>query len=180
MKQHVIAIGLFGLLVFGAAAQHPSSTNQANRTISTSDNSFITKAAQGGMAEVELGRLAVERAESPQVKSFGQRMVTDHTKVNDELKALCTSKGITLPNTLDSKDEATKNRLSKLNGAAFDKAYMEDMVSDHKKDVSEFQHEADHGTDPDVKSFAGKTLPVLQQHLQLAEQTLPEAKKESK
>ena len=96
-------------------------------------------------------------------------MVDDHSKANDELKDLASKKNVTLPTDVDAKDKATMDRLSALNGAAFDKAYMRHMVSDHKKDISEFQKEASSGSDTDVKSWASKTLPTLQHHLQMAE-----------
>jgi putative membrane protein len=169
---------MLGLLSLPAAfAQSPSQsrdrssetgqTNSANRM--TADNSFVTKAAQGGMAEVKLGELAKDHASSQQVKDFGQQMVTDHTKANDELKSVASKKNITLPTDVDAKDQATYDRLSKLNGVEFDKAYMRDMVTDHRKDVSEFRRESESGTDPDVKAFAAKTLPTLEHHLQMAE-----------
>ncbi len=173
MKQLLMAISIFGLLAFAAAAKQ----NHANRIISSSDSTFVTGAAQGGMAEVELGQVATARASNALVKQFGQRMVDDHTKINDQLKALATSKGMSLPTALDPKDATTKKRLSGLTGAAFDHAYMEDMVKDHKHDIAAFQHEADHGMDPDVKAFAAKTLPILQQHLTLAEQAQEQLKK---
>ena len=172
MKIYALCIAVIGLLVSVAGAQQ----NQANR-LASADSSFITKAAQGGMAEVELGNLAKEKASNAKVKEFAQRMVDDHTKANDQLKSVAANKGITLPTSLDSKDEATKTRLSSLNGEAFDHAYMEDMVRDHKTDVSEFKREADRGADTDVKGFASQTLPTLQQHLQLAEDTLIQVKK---
>ncbi len=170
-------VAAFGLLTFtGAFAQsqsrgHESASTRGSANRLTGDNNFATKAAQGGMAEVQLGNLAKEHASSSDVKNFGQQMVDDHTKANDELKSIAAKKNITLPTDLSAKDQATYDRLSKLNGAEFDRAYMKDMVSDHRTDVAEFQHEADHGTDPDLKSFAGKTLPTLQHHLQLAEKT---------
>jgi putative membrane protein len=169
MKHHRIAASLAvsALWVCVAAAQ--------NRQEST----FVTKAAEGGLAEVELGNLAVQKASDPKVKEFGQRMVDDHTKANDELKSIAANKGITLPTTLDSQSAAMKNRLSTMQGAAFDRTYMRDMVNDHRKDVAEFQKEADLGSDPDVKAFAGKYLPTLQEHLKLAEQTLTEVERPS-
>jgi len=151
--------------------------NTANR-MTGGDSNFATKAAQGGMAEVQLGQLAESNASSQQVKNFGQRMVTDHTKANDELKSIASRKGMTLPTGLDAKDQAEYDRLSKLNGAAFDRAYMQMMVSDHRKDVNEFENEANNGTDPDLKAFAGKTLPTLHEHLQMAETTDAQVKKE--
>lgn len=135
------------------------------------DQHFMMKAAQGGMAEVQLGKLATQNASSQAVKDFGQKMVDDHSKANDELKGLAARKNVTLPTSLDAKDQATMDRLSKLTGAAFDRAYMRDMVADHKKDIADFQREASSGADPDVKTWASNTLPTLQQHLQLAQST---------
>jgi putative membrane protein len=133
----------------------------------------MKEAAQGGEAEVQLGQLAQQKAESPDVKAFGQRMVDDHTKANDQLKQVASQKGVTLPSQPDSKDKAEKARLEKMSGAQFDKAYMNYMVSDHKKDVADFQKEASHASDPDVKNFAQTTLPTLQSHLQQAESIAP-------
>jgi len=161
-----------GLLVLGAGSLFAQKNGSADRmNPGSADQTFMIKAAQGGMAEVELGNLAKSNAQSDAVKQFGQRMVDDHTKANDELKSIAAQKNVTLPTSLDAKDQATKDKLSSLHGAAFDKAYMSDMVKDHRKDISEFQKEADNGKDPDVKAFAGKTLPILQEHLRLAEKT---------
>jgi len=135
------------------------------------DHSFVKEAASGGMAEVELGRLAAERASSPEVKQFGQRMVDDHTKANDELKAIAQRKNIALPTDVPSKHKALQQRLSKLSGAAFDRAYMKEMVKDHHHDVAAFQKESRSGKDPDLKAFASNTLPTLQDHLRMAEMT---------
>jgi putative membrane protein len=153
-----------------------SQTGSANR-MNTAVSSFVTKAAEGGMAEVELGRLASQRASDDSVKQFGQRMVTDHGKANDELKQIASSKGMDIPSSLAAKHQAAMDRLSKLNGAEFDRAYMQDMVRDHREDVSEFRRESQRGTDPEVKSFAAKTLPVLEEHLKQAESTLAKLKK---
>jgi len=134
-----------------------------------SDQHFVMEAAKGGLAEVELGKLAAEKASSEDVKKFGQRMVDDHGKANDELKSLAQSKNITLPTAPDSKDKAKMDRLSKLSGEAFDRAYMQEMVKDHKKDVNEFRTESKSGKDPEIKSWASKTLPTLEEHLTMAE-----------
>ena len=123
-----------------------------------SDQTFVIGAAKGGLAEVELGKLAQDKAASTEVKNFGKRMVDDHSKANDELQSLAKMKNITLPIDLDAKDKAVRDRLSKLSGAAFDRAYMNAMVTDHRKDASEFKRESTSGTDPDVKAFASKTL----------------------
>jgi putative membrane protein len=134
------------------------------------DQTFVKKAAEGGMAEVQLGKLAVDKASSPEVKQFGQKMVDDHGKANDQLKSLAQSKNITLPSDLSAKDKALHDRLSKLSGPAFDRAYMRAMVTDHTKDVNEFRAQAKSGADPDVKSWASNTLPTLESHLQMAKE----------
>jgi putative membrane protein len=132
---------------------------------------FAAKAAAGGMAEVELGKLALQRASDPAVKEFAQRMVADHTRANSELKAVALKKNIQLPTDLTSGQKSKMDKLSKLSGAEFDKQYMSDMVKDHEEDVEDFKTQAEQGTDPDVKSFAAKTLPTLQSHLQMAQET---------
>jgi putative membrane protein len=132
---------------------------------------FATKAAEGGMAEVALGKLALERASNPAVKEFGQRMVIDHTAGNNELKALAAKKSIQLPTDLSSDQKSMMEKLGKLSGPEFDKEYMSDMVKDHEEDVEEFKTQADKGNDRDVKAFAAKTLPTLQSHLQMARDT---------
>ena len=176
----IIAAGtaLAVLTVMGAFAQKKTnpSTNSANRSTNsanrmTSSSTFATKAAEGGLAEVKLGNLAKDHASSQEVKNFGQKMVDDHSKANEELKGIAAAKNINLPDSMSSADQATYDKLAKLNGTQFDKAYMADMVKDHRKDVNEFKHEAATGTDAELKAFAQKTLPTLQNHLQLAETT---------
>jgi putative membrane protein len=148
-----------------------SATGSANRvSLPSSDADFVQKAAIGGMAEVEMGNLANQRAASDDVKQFGQRMVQDHTKINQDLQRLASSKGVTLPSALDDKHRNTVDRLSKLNGKDFDREYIHEMVRDHKEDVAEFQREAESAQDPDVKAFATNYLPTLQDHLRMAEE----------
>jgi putative membrane protein len=134
----------------------------------TADATFAKKAAAGGMAEVKLGQLAQEKGSSQQVKDFGKRMETDHTKAGDQLMQMASRDNIDLPNGLEAKDQSTYDKLSKLSGAAFDREYMQDMVTDHEKDVAEFKREANVGKNPDMKTFASETLPTLQSHLQQA------------
>jgi len=162
-------------------------------TLSSSDQKFVIEAAHGGMMEVELGRLATQKAASDDVKQFGQRMVDDHSKAYEELVTLASSKGIMLPKpgehhmSGDSGTDAAHHGLmgkehdkmmkehhklmSKLNGlsgAEFDREYMKLMVEDHTKDVAGFEKEAAHGDDADVKAWAGNKLPTLKEHLQMA------------
>ena len=166
-------------MVAGAAAQTSNDTMASGNSASSSgklapaDRQFIKKAAEGGLAEVQLGQLATEKADSQDVKQFGQRMVDDHTKANDQLKQVASQKGVTVPDKLSPKDAATKARLEKLSGKAFDRAYMRDMEMDHTKDVSEFRLESKNAKDPDVKNFASQTLPTLQDHLKEAKSIAP-------
>ena len=172
------AIAALGLLSLAPASL--AQTNQSANRLAAADSTFAQKAAQGGMAEVKLGNLAKDHATSDAVKKFGQQMVDDHTKANDELKNLAGKKGITLPTEIDAKDQATYDRLSKLNGVEFDRAYMTDMVRDHRTDITEFRHESERGQDADLKSWAGKTLPTLEHHLQMAESADREVRGEKK
>jgi putative membrane protein len=135
------------------------------------DKAFIEKAALHGLAEVELGKLAQQKAASAQVKDFGARMERDHGKANDDLKALASQKGLRLPTSIDAEHQRKMQKMQQLSGTAFDRAYMKDMVADHKKDVSEFRKQSRTAKDPDVKVFANKTLPTLEEHLQLAQGT---------
>jgi putative membrane protein len=168
------------LLAVGATVAIPLSSQAADNSVSSGDRKFVEKAAQGGMAEVQLGQLAAQRAQSDEVKQFAQRMVSDHSAANDKLKQLATQKGITVPTDLDSSSRREYDKLQKLSGAKFDREYMSNMVSDHKKDVKEFQSEAKSAKDPDIKSFAASTLPTLQDHLKMAQSAETAAKNEPK
>lgn len=128
------------------------------------DSEFAVEAASGGMMEVELGRMAQQKASNPRVKNFGMMMVDDHSKANDELKALAASKNITLPSTLGEDHQKHVDELSKLSGAEFDKQYVKLMVDDHKEDIDKFDKASKECKDADLKAFANKTLPTLQKH----------------
>jgi len=173
-------IGLAFLVAAGGAAAQATapSTGQgtkagagAGASVAAADKAFVQKAAVGGMAEVEMGKMAQQKGSSDQVKQFGSRMVEDHSKANDELKQIASSKGITLPTDLDAKHKSKVDKMQKLSGAQFDRAYMDDMVADHKQDVAEFKKQATSGKDSDLKSFAAKTLPTLEDHLKMAQST---------
>jgi putative membrane protein len=140
-------------------------------TLAPADHNFVQEAAIGGLAEVELGNLAKEKASNADVKSFGDRMATDHGKANDELKSWAQQKNVPLPTELDAKHKATRDRLAKLSGEAFDKAYMREMVADHTRDVAAFKRSSTSAKDPDLKAWAGKTLPTLEDHMKMAKET---------
>jgi len=168
-------------LTAAAHAQDTASTTSSKSSqLDRADRKFVETAAKDGLAEVELGQLASQRAQSPEVKQFAQRMVQDHGKANDQLKQLASSKGVDMPTQTDKSHQRKMEKLQKLQGAAFDKQYMDDMVKDHKEDVKEFQKQAKSAKDPEVKSFAAQTAPTLQEHLQMAEAAQKTAKLESK
>jgi putative membrane protein len=151
-----------------SATDQSVTTNAQSAALNADDRAFVEKAAVGGKAEVELGQLAQEKAQNEQVKQFAQRMVTDHSQANSDLVSMGDKMSLTLPTELDKEHQDIKNKLSKLNGAKFDKEYMKAMVDDHQKDVNDFQKESSSAINSDVKAFASKTLPTLQQHLDLA------------
>ena len=149
------------------AVSDPSmtTTNNANAAAPAQGNFYI-EAAQGGMAEVELGQLAAQKANDPEVKSFGQMMVADHGKANAELQTVAGRKQVTLPATLAPNHQATMTQLQGLSGADFDRAYVNAMVTAHEKDVALFERQAANDADPDAKALAAKTLPTLKKHLE--------------
>lgn len=175
MKQKPRFLAQFACLAVVSLGAVLFAQDNANR-LSNPDATFAMKAAQGGMAEVKLGQLATQNASNADVKMFGQRMVDDHSKANDQLKQLAAKQNITLPSDIDAKDQATYDRLSKLHGADFDRAYINDMVNDHKKDIAEFEKEANGGKDQSLKTFAQNTLPTLRDHLQMAQSTQAKVK----
>ena len=160
-----IALSLAAATLIGVAP--------AFAALSSADKTFATEAAHGGLAEVQLGQLAEQKASSPKVKEFAQRMVKDHTEANQELMQLSKTEKLNLPVQPDAKHKTEMNRLSAMSGDAFDTAYMQHMVQDHEKTVADFQKQAQSGTDPGLKSFAQKQLPILEQHLQMAQASVP-------
>lgn len=185
----IMVVMTLGLLVFlaQAGAQSTQTTQSTDKTmqpkksadkqktdktitgkqtmgVNSADQSFMKKAAEGGMAEVALGELAAKQASSEEVKQFGQRMVDDHSKANRELMDLASQKGVTLPSEPNSQQKAMKAKMEKMTGANFDRDYVHDMVKDHDKDVAEFEKQSRTAHDPDLKAWAAKTLPTLQEH----------------
>jgi putative membrane protein len=134
------------------------------------DRTFIETALIGNMYEIESGKIAAQTAANPEVKSFGQKMVEDHGKAQDELKQIAQAKGIPVPTSLDKKNKDKLDEVSKEQGEDFDKAYMKMMVKDHKKDISDYQEEADKGKDPEIKSYAAETVGILKGHLKMAQE----------
>lgn len=158
--------------------QNGNSSTPANAPLGgtdTSVQSFITQAAVAGIMEVEAGKLAQEKANKAAIKAFGGKMVQDHTKANEELKGLASSKGVTVPATLPAAEQSHLDAMKQLSGAAFDKHYMEMMVNDHGKVISLFE-QASMSPVAEVKSWAEKTLPVLKSHNEMANKLYAEIK----
>lgn len=160
----------------------PSRTSQSageKRAIAgNNDETFLRGAAEGSMLEVKLGQVAEQRAQSEEVKKFAQRMVEDHTKALDELKAIGAREHINLPTNISHQHSLRYKALEKLSGPAFDKAYARDMVQDHEQDINEFKHGAATAQKPELKDFAQKTLPTLESHLQEAKEMMAQVSKE--
>jgi len=155
-----------------SAGQGSGTRRSSNAT--ASDQQFLKKAADDNLAEVEMARLALQKASSQQVKSFAQTMVKDNGKARDQLEKIGSSKRVDLPKDLSAKNKATKDRLAKFSGEQFDNAYMAEMLKDHKEDVATFLRERNSAQDMDIKEFADKSLPTLESHLKQAESIAPE------
>ncbi|WP_213803626.1 DUF4142 domain-containing protein [Granulicella sp. dw_53] len=128
------------------------------------DKMFLRKATEGDMAEIQLGKLASEKAESPEVKAFGQKMVTDHTALSEQMKPIALGMGVPPPKKLSKKDQAEFDKLSSLSGADFDNEYIAYMAKDHHKDLRDFRDEAQTAGDPVLKDAAAKGQKVIQEH----------------
>ena len=133
------------------------------------DADFYKKAAEGGMAEVEMGKLAQDKSSNANVKDFGSMMVADHSAANEKLKAIAAKKNVKLPTSPSVAQMAAKTKLELMSGATFDKSYIKGMVQDHQEDIQEFETEANSGKDPDAKAFAAASLPMLKMHLKKIE-----------
>ena len=160
---------LFVSLCSVALAQDVASGSKAKPThkkAAVPDAQFVTKAAQGNMAEVSLGKLAAEKSQNDDVKKFGQMMVDDHSKAEQDLEGVASKNNWTVPKDVSAQQKAELQRLEKLSGAAFDRAYVQMMVKDHTTDVAEFKNEAaSTSANPDLKDFATRTYPTLDNHL---------------
>ena len=167
-KQNVLrsaAVALSMVAVFGYAADK---ADKSGGQLSKDDRNFIMDAAQGGMKEVEMGKLAQQKGQSDGVKQFGKRLEDDHSKANEQLKGIAQKAGVDVPASLDKKHQGMVDKMSKVKADNFDRTFAKDMVSDHEKDIKEFRKEADKGKNPDLKQFASQTVPVLEEHLKMA------------
>lgn len=149
-------------------AKQDTASNNNMVVVDAETSDFLVKAANGGMAEVELGQLAQQKATNAQVKDFGAMMVHDHTMANDEVKALAARRSVTLPSMPGDEKKSDKEDLTKKSGAAFDKAFMSQMVDDHQETIDLFENSAGKVNDTEVKTFINNTIPKLKMHLDSA------------
>jgi putative membrane protein len=143
--------------------QHPGQPSPADRM-------FVKNAMEGGLAEVQLAQLTLQKSSNDQVKQFAQKMIDDHTKLNEQMKPVAQQLGVQAPTQISKKDSKTIAKMQSISGSAYDQAYIQDMVKDHKKDLSDFQMEASSGSDPAVKDAANQGGQMIAQHLQLIQQ----------
>jgi len=180
MKQSLLVLLVLGLISVGCTstnkASTPDTTAQPNSGAAASspstsaDQDFVTKAAQGNSAEVALGQIVAGKTKNPAVKQFAQMMVKDHTAALNELQELAQSKNLNFNDALPEDAQSLQTKLSSDTGTQLDKDYMDSMIEDHQKDVQEFTDQSQKAKDPDLKQWASKTLPILQKHLEKAQQ----------
>jgi putative membrane protein len=166
-KTKIAAIAGLSLALSAGALLGADKDNRGQLT--ENDYKFVKDAARGGTMEVELGQLAVQKAASESVRHFGERMVADHKKANEELRTIASRKGAILPAELSHSENSTMAHLQKATGRDFDKAFAHHMLKDHQTDVKDFQDAAKDLNDPELRAFAQKTLPTLQEHLRMAQ-----------
>jgi putative membrane protein len=187
MRHSLFALLILGLISVGCSSTNKASTpdtsaqpnsgassssaaNSGSSSSSNPDQDFVTKAAQGNSAEVALGKIVAAKSKDPNVKQFARMMVKDHTTALNQLQELAQSKNLNFSSDLPDDAKELQQKLSSDTGKQLDKDYMNGMVEDHQKDVQEFTDESQNAKDPAVKEWASKTLPVLQKHLQKAQQ----------
>jgi len=187
MRQSLLALLILGLMSVGCTSTNKASTpdtaaqpnsgatsssaaSSSSSPSSNPDQDFVTKAAQGNSAEVELGKIVAAKSKDPNVKQFAQMMVKDHTTALNELQELAQTKNLNFNDDLPDDAKSLQQKLSSDTGKQLDKDYMDGMVKDHQKDVQEFTDKSQNAKDPDVKQWASKTLPTLQKHLEKAQQ----------
>lgn len=159
---YILALGTVVVLSSTFAAEKEKSDKA-----SAIDTTFIKKAADGGMTEVELGKVAEKNGQRDDVKSFGSQMVKDHGKAGDNLKSVASKMNVTVPDKVSAKHRAMIDKMSKMSGAAFDTAYIKAMVEDHEKDVAEFEKARGQVSNEDLKKFIDDTVPVIKGHLEM-------------
>ncbi len=176
----LLALLVFGLLGFAqtdsssannqsSSSSSAQSSNSSNAKMNSTDQNFVTQAAQDGMGEVAIAKLAEQKATDPQVKNLAKKLLDDHNKADDQLKDIASKQNITLPSDMSQQDKDRVDRMSKLSGKQFDDAFLKEQVKDHQKDIRAFQNEANNGQDPQLKQWAQNNLSVLRDHLKMTQ-----------
>ena len=171
MKSVIATVSLLALMVAAPAWAADTGTGaatgepQGQQALNQQDRQFINEAAEGGRAEVEMGKVAAERSDNPAVREFGRWMETDHTMANDALDYIVHRAGVTPPSTIDPHDQTALESLQKLHGAAFDQKYVPMQVEGHEQTIALFQKEEQSGENPHLKRYAEHTMPMLRAHL---------------
>jgi len=171
-----LAVSLISIGCDNTGNQNQDSKDRAeeinkDRDLPKKDADFVVEAASKGMKEVEVSRVAAERAATPEVKQFAQMMIEYHTNANQELNQLASRLNIAAPQSLPEDKREDMNDLNDINGMDFDKRYMKMMVDDHEKNINKFEDAAENAESPDLKNWASTTLPKLRHHLDMARQT---------
>ncbi len=161
----------------GRSPNSPAGGQTSPNSLSSRDRTFVMQAGQLSMMEVELGRLAVKRGSSAGVKQYGQEMVEEHTRANQELMQLVMKKQVELPTEMSTQNKALVDRLSGLSGRSFDTAYKQAMIDSHNQAIALFQAQSQQGQDPELKAWATQKLPNLQAHLKMVNQMLADTSK---
>lgn len=169
MKHKFFTIGVATALALTSAVSFGAEKKSGDTGASKADAAFIKKAANGGMTEVELGKIAAKNGKRDDVKNFGERMVKDHGKANDDLKSVASKMNIEIPDKVNAKHQAMIDKFSKMSGESFDAAYVKDMIEDHKKDIAEFEKAQGEVKNEDLKKFITDTIPVMKEHLEMVQ-----------
>jgi putative membrane protein len=169
MRRLRLATAGFALVVLAGCTSpfNMSDLTQDTSSLSAADRNFISQAAYGSLAEVDLGELAQKQASNAQVKDFGGRMVADHTQMNKDLVALASNKGVTPPSSADPGREAISDMLEQLSGPDFDRQYIPQQLADHETTLTLFQGQARRGQDVELRQFAERYTPVIQRHVEM-------------
>lgn len=157
------------VLVFLAASAFAQSANSKQASLNQQDREFANMAAQANQGEIEIGTLAQQKASNDAVKQFAKTIVDDHNNAGQQLKSWASQSNFTLPSGLTPEDNSTKSSLSSESGSQFDQKFIQAQLQDHKKAIALFEKEVSEGQDPQLKQFAQTTLPVLQDHVRIAE-----------
>ena len=152
-----------------APSSSMAATGSSSAALAPKDKLFAVKAAQGGMAEVQLAQLAQQKSQDETVKKFAQAMIDDHTPNNEKLMKIAASKGVAAPTELDPMSQKMMTKLQALNGKPFDTAYLKGQVRAHKVELKLMENESKNGKDADLKAFADETAPVVQKHITMAQ-----------